>query len=92
MKYNHNRELSDFQEDINLIKENGFNPIAVTQMYLEDVFVFETNEEAKHAYETLEKTTTPKVIGWWYGKDDFIKYVEVYQNEYNKKVKIFWLV
>jgi hypothetical protein len=91
MKYNHNRELSDFQEEINLIKKKGFKPIAVTQMYLEDVFVFETDKEANLAYQALEKCKSPKVIGWWYGKDVFIKNVEVYQNEYEKKVKIFWL-
>ena len=46
MKYNHDRPLSDFQDDINKLKASGYNPIAVSQMYFEDTFVFETNEEA----------------------------------------------
>lgn len=54
MKFNHNKELSYFQSSIDIIRHHGFNPIAVTQMYFEQVFVFKTDSEAEMAYELLE--------------------------------------
>ena len=62
--YNHNRPLESFQKELKIIKENGFYPIAVTQMYFEDVYVFETSEEAKSAYEYLEEEFLNKVSGY----------------------------
>jgi hypothetical protein len=99
MKYNHDRPLEDFQEDINRIKQEGFNPIAVTQMGFEDTFVFETAEEATNAYEKLELNSPRKsnVIGWWYGKEDFLKVVESYKKDFHFgcdepiEVLIYWL-
>jgi hypothetical protein len=91
MKYNHNQKVLDFQDDINIILKAGFKPIAVSQLYLEDTFVFETSAEAKSAYNLLENSSSPKLFGWWYGKKDFLKTVEEYENEYKIKVLIHWL-
>jgi hypothetical protein len=98
MKFNHDRMLSEFQSNIDKLKENGFNPIAVSQMYFEDTFVFETEKEAKKAYQQFETDENEKWIGdisgWWYGKEDFIKTVKEYETENDgySKVLIHWLV
>lgn len=92
MKDNHDRPLSDFKKSIDILKSNGFKPIAVTQMFFEDVFVFQTKKEASRAYKQFEKKEK-NVVGWWYGKEDFLKAVKKYEEENNgySKVKIFWL-
>ena len=85
---NHNRTLESFSDDIQKIKANGYNPIAVTQLYCEESFVFETVTEAKEAYRTVGNEGD----GWWYGKDEFIKSVENYEQQYtDTKVLIYWL-
>ena len=94
--YNHSRPLTDFLNEINIIKNHGFNPIAVTQMYYEDLFVFKTDEEATKAYHQLEQDENNKwigkVSGYWYGKEEFEKEVKNYeQNEEYSKVLIYWL-
>lgn len=93
MNWNTNRELSSFEKDITTIRKHGYKPIAVCQMYFEDTFVFETDEEAKEAFDELEKGN--KVQGWWYGKKDFLKTVEEYETKSSigegTKVKIYWL-
>ena len=90
IKYNHNRELDSFTEQIEIIKNAGFKPIGVSQMYFEDTFIFETNKEAKEAYNKLELNNL--VSGYWYGKDDFNKEVLDYENNDGySKVKIYWL-
>ena len=92
IKYNHDRPLSSFKEDIKTIESEGFKVIAVTQMYFEDTFVFKTPEEVNKAYEIFEKNN-PKICAWWYGKDDFIKAVKEYETESKgySKVKTYWL-
>ena len=98
MKYNHDRPLSDFQDDIDKLKANGYNPIAVSQMYFEDTFVFETKEEAIKAYHQFESDENEKwigeIVGWWYGREDFEKTVNDYETENNgySKVLVHWLV
>lgn len=98
MKFNHDRPLSDFQDDINKLKANGYNPIAVSQMYFEDTFVFETNEEATKAYRQFERDEKEKwigeIVGWWHGREDFKKTVKEYETENDgySKVRIHWLV
>lgn len=96
MRYNHHRPLKDFKKDIEIIRNAGFKPIAVTQMYFEDTFVFETDEEADEAYTKLERDENGNemdlVCGWWHGKEDFKKEVEKYESkEGASKVKIYWL-
>ncbi len=92
MKYNHNRPLSDFQDDIKKIESEGFKVIAVSQMMMEDTFVFETQDEADKAFKLFEQDNTT-IVGWWYGKEDFIKAVEEYEKNNNgySKVLIHWL-
>ena len=89
-EYNHNRPLSDFKDYIEVIKAAGFNPIAVTQYYLEDTFIFNTDEEANNAYALLEKEKGLKA-GWWYPIEEFEKLVEEYERENECKVLIHWL-
>lgn len=93
MKYNHDRPLSSFQKDIGLLRKAGFKPIAVSQMYLEDVFVFKTDKEAHAAYKLFEDDNNYQIIGWWYGEKAFIKEVALYEKENNgyAKVMIHWL-
>lgn len=92
MKYNHIKEKQDFQEQINIIKSAGFKLIAVSQLYLEDTFVFESPEEANKAYMQLEVCNDAKVFGWWYGKEDFERTVKEYETENggDSKVCVYW--
>ncbi len=46
MKHNHDIPLSDFQDDIDKLKANEYNPIAVSQMYLE----VETKEQKQKEF------------------------------------------
>lgn len=92
--YNHNRPLESFSIELEIIRENGFVPIAVSQIYFEDTFVFETHEEATKAYEMLEEDETLpyRCFGWWYGKQEFLKEVLDYESkEGASKVLIHWL-
>ena len=92
MHYNHNRPLSDFQESIDILKAAGYKPIAVSQIYFEDTFIFETDEEAEKAYNKFEHTDCD-IIGWWYGKDTFLQQVKKYEEEAHNDVKVLvhWL-
>jgi len=87
---NHSRPLSDWNEQLYTIREYQYNPIGVTQMYLQDVFVFETNEEATKAYNELDVDES-KVSAFWYGKEDFLKEVKRYESMSENKVLIYWL-
>lgn len=90
MEYNHSRTLESFTDSINKIKEYGFNPIGVSQIYFEDTFVFETDEEAKKAFQLLE--VEHKVVqGWFYGRDLYEFTVKRYEKERDRKVLTFWL-
>lgn len=89
MSFNHDKELSDFQAAIDIIRHHGFEPIAVTQMYFEQVFVFKTDSEAQMAYELLE-VQLEEITGCWYEKEDFISEVEQYEKN-GSMVKVFWL-
>ena len=64
-----------YKAAIQKIREFGYNPIAVTQLMLENCFAFETKEEAKDAYEHLERNKAGKwlglMTGWWYCKESF---------------------
>ena len=85
MKFNHNRPLSDFKNDIDKLKANGYKLIAVSQMYFEDTFVFETKDEAIKAYHQFERDEKNEwigeIVGWWYSKEDFEKVVKEYETE-----------
>ena len=87
-----NRKLSSFKKDINIIKKHGFNPIAVTQMMFEETFVFETEDEATKAHSMLENCKgKSKVVGWWYGKEYYLKTVKDYEEKMGCKVLTYWL-
>jgi 4-amino-4-deoxy-L-arabinose transferase-like glycosyltransferase len=94
IKYNHDRTLEEFQSQLKIIENAGFKPIAVSQLYFEDTFVFETSKEANEAFNLLEKNKPSEVIGWWYGKDDFLQTVKEYEtdNEGYSKVLIHWII
>jgi tRNA nucleotidyltransferase/poly(A) polymerase len=93
--WNHTRPLTDFTNEIKILHDNGFRPIGVSQMLFEDTFIFDTPEEANEAYNTLERTIEGewigKVVGWFYGKDAFIKAANDYEKENNCKVLTHWL-
>lgn len=91
MEYNHDRRLSEFQKQLDVLRNHGYNPIAVTQMYFEDTFVFKTLEEATNAYAELE-IEKELITGWFYEEDDFIREVNLYESqEDSSKVLIYWL-
>jgi|AntRauTorckE6833_2_1112554.scaffolds.fasta_scaffold04488_11 uncharacterized protein (UPF0297 family) len=100
IELNHNRPLSDFQPEIDKLKSKGYNPIAVSQMFLEDCFVLETKDEAENAYREFERDVNEKwigkVVGWWYDKEGFIEAVNDYEKTQNNSVKsikvlVYWL-
>lgn len=102
MKYNHDRPLEDFENNLKFLHKAGFNPIAVTQMYFEDTYVFKTKKEANRAYKQFEKdlqfkknskNKKKRIVGWWYGKKDFLDEVKRYETDNNgySKVKVYWL-
>lgn len=97
MKPNHKKTIEDFLDYIEALQIEGFNPIAVTQMYFENTFVFETSEEAKKAYHTFEVSEDGKeirrIVGWFYGKDHFIQAVDQYNkdSEGYSEVLVYWL-
>ena len=83
--------IEHFQPQIDLLKEHGHKPIAVSTLLLEDTFVFETEKEATLAHEEMENTENQKLQGWWYGKYEFFDAVVQYTSENKTHVKIFWL-
>ena len=77
------------------LQKAGYNPIALSEMTCEDVFVFETAEEAKKAYHEFERSEDGiwkgDIAGWWYGRENFLKEVEWYEKKFETKVLIQWL-
>lgn len=70
--------LNNNRDNISLLKSLGYNPIGVSQMLFEDTFVFETEEEAKKAYEHAE-VELKMIQGWFYSKEGYSKAVEDYK-------------
>jgi hypothetical protein len=95
MNWNHNRSVEDFRKQISILRKHGYNPIAVSQMICEDVFVFETPEEAQRAAQELEfndDESKNKLQAWWYGRDEFLITVQEYEEQWpDCKVLIHWL-
>ncbi len=90
-KYNHDVSKEEFTPIIEAIKKYGFNPIAVSQMYLEFVFVFNTHEEATKAYNLIELSEDENSpVGFWYGKNEFLNEVNDYEKG-GRAVLIYWL-
>lgn len=63
---------TDTSLSLTVLRENGFNPIAITSSYLEETFLFLTKKEASAAYKKLEKELN-LISGWWYSVKDFQK-------------------
>lgn len=90
--YNHNKPLEYFEIDIQELKAAGYEPIAVSYIYCEEVFVFDTNETATKALHVFNESVNQCHYGWWYGKEEFLYAVANYEREYDDtKVKIHWL-
>lgn len=79
-KYNCIRTLESFEEPLKIIKEHGYKPIAVAQMYFEDVFIFETKDEAEKARQELDMDKAI-VGGYWWDKPTFLQQAEKYKQE-----------
>lgn len=90
MNYNHDRPLSDFDNQLKILRNHGYNPIAMTQLYFEDTFVFKTLDEATKAYAELE-IDKELITGWFYEEDDFIREIKEYEERNASKVLIYWL-
>jgi hypothetical protein len=95
MNWNHRTPLEYYQEALAKLLDMGFKPIGVSQMECEDVFIFETPEEAIRAYHLFERDQSEKWIGeisgWWYGKSAFEEAVKQYEAEWGTKVLTYWL-
>ena len=82
-------------EELDLIIVNGFKPIAVTKFMLENTFVFETKDEAMKAYHFFERDENENwignIVGWWYGREDFIEAVKEYEAEFGYKLNVHWI-
>jgi len=96
--FNHDRTIESFKSKLDLIRTHGFNPIAVTFMNNNDVFVFETKDETDKANEIfILKREAEDYIGLFFTKDDFLNKVNLYEKEsnysprFNAKVRIYWL-
>lgn len=96
--YNTERTLESFQDKLDEIRMHGFNPIAVSQIKLNDVFVFETKDETDKANEKfILKRETEDYIGLFLTKDDFLNQVKEYEKEgeyspiFQAKVRYYWL-
>jgi hypothetical protein len=87
--------LKDFQLQLDIIKNYGFNPIGFSVLTCEDTFIFETEEEAKKAYHLLERDVNNKWIGkvdgWWYGKENFLTHVKEYEERFDIESTVYWL-
>jgi len=78
--------------DLFIIRLYGFKPIGYCDNYAgEYTFIFNTDEEAELAANKLEWRNNKKslVVGWWYGKDEFLMEYNKVDNIYKSKIK--WL-
>lgn len=86
--------LENFEESLNIIRENGFEPIGVTTICLEFTFIFKTQKEAIEAYNLLE-IEKGEVCGWWYGKENFTIAKVNYEKDMSEiyddfELKVIW--
>lgn len=80
-------------KSIQILKQFGFKPIAITVMMFEETFVFETEEEALIAHDEFENNPTHNIViqGWWYDREGFKKSVEKYIEKFQSIPVIYWL-
>ena len=80
------------EKDLELVRKNGHNPIAVATLLCESTFCFKTEHQAEIAHKELEKDKNPSIVqGWWYGKKRFISSIKEYEKQYEREVNVFWL-
>lgn len=96
--YNTDKTLESFKDKLDIIRMHGFNPIAVSHMNLNDIFVFETKDEADKANDIfILKRETEDYIGFFLTKDEFLSQVKEYEKEsvysprFQAKVRYYWL-
>lgn len=79
--------------NIKILKDHGFNPIAITIIMCEETFVFETEEEAIRAHNEFENNPKHNIViqGWWYNRESFKKAVQDYIKKTEYIPKIYWL-
>jgi hypothetical protein len=80
-------------KSIQVLKQFGFKPIAITVMMCEETFIFETEEEALRAHDEFEHHPKHNIViqGWWYGREDFKKSVEEYIEKFQSSPVIYWI-
>jgi hypothetical protein len=81
--------MERYQIPIQILKSAGYHPIAVTSMMFEDTFVFETKDEAKRAYQELEKEKK-QIQGWFYGWPDFLLSMDDHKKKFGKLSTIYF--
>lgn len=104
----HDLHSDEFRHEWKVIKYRfllwlyGFKPITIGYFFGEDTIVFKTNEEAKKAFEILERgSPIPEtgieddsdlppyrglICAWWYGEEEFNNLI----SEYESYVEIYW--
>lgn len=70
---------------LDILKEEGFNPIGICWYGGEETLIFKTNKEANSAYKKLEKEQG-RVFAYWYSKKDFER-----EEKYYQPTEIQWL-
>lgn len=71
---------------IKLLKDAGYKPLAICSYYGEETFFFETEEEAKKAYEEMEENKG-SVCGWFHSAED----IDKLEQPDGSKIKVEWI-
>lgn len=78
---------TDKSYSLKLLSDAGYFPIGIATIACEESFIFKTEKEADIAW----KSRVLGNDGWWYGKRNFLKYLEEYQKDMKTEVKIYWI-
>ena len=78
---------TDKSYSLKLLNEAGYFPIGICYLACEETFIFKTEKEAQKAW----KSRILGYEGWWYGKKNFLKYLEEYERDFETKVKVYWI-
>ena len=78
---------TDKSYSLKLLNEAEYFPIGICYLACEGTFIFKTEKEAQKAW----KSRILGYEGWWYGKKNFLKYLEEHERDFETKVKIYWL-
>ena len=78
---------TDKSYSLKLLNEAGYFPTGICNLACEETFIFKTEKEAQKAW----KSRILGYEGWWYGKKNFLKYLEEHERDFETKVKIYWL-